>query len=97
MFNRWRAYPKRKPTADGFYLCTIGLKGNAYVLRLWYNARFDTWSDKRLQKVFDRYAVFLSAKATTEANRVYTDELCDRTKEVIAWKKVPRAKKVRNK
>lgn len=95
MFNRWRAYPKRKPTTDGFYLCTIGLKGGEYVMRLWYNARFDTWSDKPRQKVFDRFAVFVSPKLTTEAGRMYTDELCDRTREVIGWKKLSKPMKMK--
>lgn len=99
MMNFWRAYPNRKPKKDGFYLCTIDV-GERYIEKLWYNSRFNTWSDLRRQKVFDGYVVYKPCRAPIQENRVYTDGLCDRTEDVVAWKKLPkfyRGKDKRNK
>lgn len=93
MFNRWRAYPKRKPKEGGFYLCTIGLDGGEYVLRLWYSETLDGWLDLRRKKIFDGYDV----RHPETGKRLYGDDLCNRTDDVIAWKKLPKPKKVRRK
>ena len=89
-FNFWRKYPKRRPKEDGYYLCTIGMEGDPYLLKLFYSTRKNKWIDIRRQNVFDGYVVYKVCRAPIEENRVYTDGLCDRTEEVIAWKKLPK-------
>ena len=88
MINLWRAYPRRKPKSDGFYLCTIDV-GERYVTRLYFDSHNNKWVDWTRQKVFEGYVVFKPQRAPIPDNRVYTDSLCDRTEEVIAWKKLP--------
>ena len=89
MFNRWRQYPKRKPKEKGYYLCTVKMgDDDGYVLKLFYNPKHDRWSDIRRQKLFDGYVVYKVCRAPIEENRVYTDGLCDRTDDVVAWKKL---------
>lgn len=92
IFNFWRRYPRRKPKEDAYYLCTIGMgKTDGYILKLFYNTRTDKWTDIRRQKVFDGYVVYKLCRAPIEENRVYTDGMCDRTDEVVAWKRLPKA------
>ena len=90
LFNFWRRYPRRKPKESGFYLCTIQMDEDRYLLILFYSANKDKWIDIRRQKVFDGYVVYKVCRAPIEENRVYTDGLCDRTEEVIAWKRLPK-------
>lgn len=86
MFNLWKAYPKRKPKSDGFYLCTIGVSGAEYTMILWYRVCSNQWIDIRRQEIFDRYTVLRNN------THIATDGLCDRTAEVTYWKRRPRAK-----
>ena len=98
LFNFWRRYPRRKPKEDGYYLCTIAMgETDGYVLKLFYNTRTDKWTDIRRQKVFDGYVVYKVCRAPIEENRVYTDGMCDRTDEVVAWKQLPKAYCVKRK
>ena len=91
IFNFWRRYPRRKPKEDGFYLCTIPMgTTDGYVRKLMYSTRTDKWTDIYRQKVFDGYVVYKVCRAPIEENRVRTDGMCDRTDEVVAWKKIPK-------
>ena len=92
IFNFWKRYPRRKPKGSGFYLCTIGIgEEEGYILKLFYSVKEDKWIDIRRQKVFDGYVVYKVCRAPIEENRVYKDGLCDRTDDVVAWKKLPKA------
>ena len=95
MFNLWRTYPRWRPKSDGFYLCTVrGIEGmDDYVLILYYSCRSNTWIDIRRQKVFDGYVVYRVCRAAIPENHVSTDSLCDRTDDVVAWKKLPKVRK----
>ena len=87
MFDLWKAYPKRKPKSDGFYLCTIGVSGGEYTMILWYRTNSNQWIDIRRQSMFDAYTVI-----SLQNKEIHTDILCDRTDEVTYWKRRPRAK-----
>ena len=92
MFNFWRNYPARKPKEDGLYLCTIDMGAGIHLVKLlWYNDRMDKWINRDRLSVFEAYAIYKLDRATIEENRVYVDDLCERTDDVIAWKMVPKA------
>lgn len=97
--NLWRKFPKRKPRKDGYYLVTIySLEEDfSYVARLYYDARAGKWENNERKHVFAGYVVYRQCRAPIEDNRVYWDSLCDRTEEVVAWKKLPRAKEFKRK
>ena len=82
----WKDFKKEKPTQNGWYLCTVEVPGfQRYAMDLfWYNET-QQFRDNRRQNVFDLYEV----KSHTGA-RLHADNLCNRTKNVVAWKKLPR-------
>lgn len=90
IFNPWRKYPKRRPKESDNYLCTLE---NGSVVKLYFMVRDskDIWIDPNRQSVFDGYKVYSQCRAAIEENRVWTDGLCKRTDEVVAWKKMPKA------
>ena len=96
IFNPWRKYPKRSPKESGHYLCTVGVwDGDEYKLtiaKLYFMVRDGKgkWFDPNRQSVFDGYKVYNACRAPIEENRVWTDSLCERTDNVIAWKKLPK-------
>lgn len=94
MFNYWRNYPKRKPTKDGLYLCTIDMGAGIHIVKqLWYNTRQDKWINKERLSVFNMYDVYRCCLTPNDENRVIDDELCDRTDDVIYWRMLPKTKK----
>lgn len=101
----WYRFDIRKPTKVGWYLCTVE-QGSRFPMLLYWDyssgggeGRF---VDPVRKSVFDTYEVMVTKKfeegMKTEAimpddeymERIYTDEACDRTKYVIAWKPEPR-------
>lgn len=98
MINIWRRFnkfPRMKPKEDGWYTCTVihdagESEPQKSVMDLYFDTWTSQWIDKRRQSVFDGYVAFMTGKAQLDGNRVYTDILCDRTNEVIAWKKLAR-------
>lgn len=89
IFNLWRKYPKRKPEHNGYYLCTvIEANGEHTLYKLYYKKTVDKWIDMSRQTVFDGYVVYKVCRAPIEENRVYTDGMCNRTEDVIAWKQL---------
>lgn len=97
MFNRWRKYPKRKPKNEGRYQCIVkyGFGGqikNPTIIDLywWYAPdRGGVWIDRRRNNVFVGYKVYEACRAAIEENRVFGDNLCERT-DVLAWRKMPK-------
>ena len=95
IFNLWRKYPRWKPKEQGYYLCKIRPDletGYSYVTRLYYNDRTKKWINNDRKSVFQGYNVYKVCRAPIAENRVYEDGLCDRTDDVIAWKKLPKVK-----
>lgn len=90
-FNLWRKYPRWKPKVNGYYLCTVvETNGSLVIYKLYYNKSVDRWIDISRQTVFDGYVVYKVCRAPIEENHVYTDGMCNRTEDVIAWKKLPK-------
>ena len=79
----WKRFDKKKPKKDGWYECTVEVKGQQrYVMQLfWYNDTQRFISNIRLG-VFEEYTV-----SNYKGKRLYRDRLCDRTDSVIAWRK----------
>lgn len=93
LLNLWRPYPKKKPKEDGLYLCTVTAGTNSasrmrYVIPLYYDAYHDTWMNKQRMTVFEGYKVYKHGRPESDETRVYSDELCERTVDVIAWKEM---------
>lgn len=89
IFNFWRNYPRFKPKKEAAYLCTLE---DGSVMILYYSEWVDEWIDSSRQSVFDGYQVYMSGRGQIEDTRVYSDGLCDRTRSVMAWKKLPKRK-----
>ena len=100
MINPWRKYPRWKPRKEGYYLCTIKTDmetGYSYVTRLFYDKIHDKWVNNDRLSVFSGYNVYKVCRAPIEENRVFGDGLCDRTDDVVYWKKLPKGKKYKTK
>ena len=82
----WNRFDKKKPKKDGWYICTVEVKNQQrYVMDLyWYSDR-QQFRDNRRQNVFDVYNVF-----NFENKELHSENLCNRTDGVIAWRKQPR-------
>lgn len=95
IFNPWRKFPRWKPKKDDYYLCTIySLEANiTYATRLYYER--GKWLNNDRRSVFKGYNVYKPCRATIEENHVYSDSLCDRTDDVIYWKKMPKGKEAK--
>lgn len=93
IFNFWRKYPQSKPKESGWYQCTVTVDADGNHLRvmdLYFDSRSDTWIDYRRQDVFDGYQVYKCCRAPISENHVSTDILCDRSRAVTAWRKIPK-------
>ena len=91
IFNFWRPFRWFKPKKDGEYLCVIDNPYELrYVVQLSYTEYLNKWENTGRSSVFEGYKVYKHGRATIEDNRVYSDRLCDRTREVVAWKKLPK-------
>ena len=85
----WKRFDKKKPKENGWYQCTVDMDGLRFVTDLyWKDGRF---RDNDRQDVFDTYDVYEYNYSTHEYDRsISTDQYCDLTKFVIAWKKLPK-------
>lgn len=103
MINRWKPYPKYKPTKRGWYQCTVVYgehENQSYVMDLFYIPTLDAWKDNRRQDVFNIYSVFSSqtifgpdSDIITEKEKITSDDLCYRDN-VVAFKELPKVYKV---
>ena len=58
MFNRWKSYPKYKPSKRGWYICSIRYgeePGQAYVMDLFWDENEEKWKDNRRLDVYYTY------------------------------------------
>lgn len=99
----WRSFPKHKPKEDGWYICTINYPFDTkiinndhytrygyYVMELYWYGNMMKFIDNKRMNVFNEY------KVTDHDNEIIKkDNLCDRTNSVVAWKKRPKAYRVR--
>lgn len=82
----WKRFDKKKPKKDGWYICTVEAENQLrYTMDLyWYSDR-QQFRDNRRQDVFNSYDVY-----GDKNKKLYSEKLCNRTDDVIAWKKQPR-------
>ena len=92
LFNRWRVFAKEKPKKNGWYLCTVEVPGQQrYVMDLYWYGEKQRFKDNRRQSVFNDYDVYAYNYDTHEYDKpLHTNELCDRTDNVVAWKRIPK-------
>ena len=65
---------------------TIEVPGQQrYVMDLYWYCDRQVFRDNRVQRVFGTYQVL-----NYKGERIYRDDLCDRTDGVVAWRKIPR-------
>jgi hypothetical protein len=86
----WKDFKKHKPKKKGWYQCTIVFlftddEYQTYVMDLFYDTSTKKWIDNRRQSIFDTYEVLCY-----DGTRLYTSKECDRTDEVVAWRKIPK-------
>lgn len=90
----WRNIRKRKPKLTGWYQCIVVYGVNkegdskAYVMDLYWYSHSGRFVDNRRQNVFMMYDVYSNGDPYHK-NALTTDDLCDRTKDVIAWRPMP--------
>lgn len=89
IFNLWRKFPRWRPKAPGYYLCSVKGGHTTPVKSLYYHSN-GKWIDMSRQTVFDGYQVYKLGRVPIEENHVYTDRLCDLTEDVTYWKKQPK-------
>lgn len=89
----WKKFPKKKPKKDGWYICTVEVPGQQrYVMDLYWYSESQSFKDNRRRHVFDIYKVLGYDDETNDhTNHIFTDNLCDRTINVKAWKNTPKA------
>ena len=85
----WRDFDKHKPKKEGWYQCSITFGNNSfnqsYVMDLYWYPDRQQFRDNRRQHVFNTYEVF-----SCSGKRLYTSQLCNRTKDVTGWRKMPK-------
>ena len=94
----WRKFNKfRVPTwpgKDGWYQCTVEVDGQQrYVMDLYWYKKARKWKDNRRQDVFNSYEVLVDKydpEIGDYSERLYTEDIVDRTDDVIAWRKLPK-------
>lgn len=81
----WNLFSEKKPSKNGWYLCTVEVKNQQrYVMDLyWYNEK-QTFEDNRVKHVFEVYTVL-----DYTGGRLTKNEVCDRTKGVVFWAELP--------
>lgn len=82
----WKRFDKKKPRKNGWYTCTVEVpRQQRYVMDLyWYNET-QSFRDNRRQNVYDSYDVY-----NYQHEKMCSDRLCDRTSNVVAWRKRPK-------
>lgn len=88
----WRLFKKKKPKKNGWYICTVEVPGQQrYVMDLYWYSQTQRFRDNRRQSVFDVYDVYgYNDDTKTQDKKLYTENLCDRTENVIAWRNPPK-------
>lgn len=82
----WKIFKNKKPTKNGWYQCTVEVPNQQrYVMDLYWHNELQRFKDNRRQNVYDTYNVL-----NYKNEKMYTERLCDRTENVVAWKKLPR-------
>lgn len=91
----WKRFDKVKPKKSGWYLCTIDTGSQRYTMDLYWDAKHERFKDNRRLNVFQLYEVYGYGYASDNPDpyleRMYKDNLCDRTDEVVAWRNCPKA------
>lgn len=87
--RNWHKYPNEKPEISGWVQCTVVFDYRddniqSYVMDLWYNSETDKFIDNRRKNVYDLYDV-MGYQHGNEKAKIYYDNLCDRTADVVAW------------
>ena len=88
----WKLFEKKKPKKEGWYLCTIEVPGmQRYVMDLhWYPGQ-KAFIDNRRLNTFYMYDVYgYNPDTGLRDKKIQQDMLCDRTDEVVAWRKLPK-------
>lgn len=88
----WKLFSEKKPKKSGWYQCTVEVPGiDRYVVDLYWDAEVERFKDNSRQDVFNTYDVYAYNEATYEYDKnVNTDQYCDMTTHVVAWKKLPK-------
>lgn len=88
----WRLFKDKKPKKNGWYQCTVEISGQQrYVMDLYWYGELQRFKDNRRQSVFSDYDVYAYNDTTYEYDKpVNTNSLCDRTDDVVAWRKMPK-------
>ena len=93
MFNRWKPYPKYKPSKRGWYICSIRYgkePRQAYVMDWFWDEKTEKWKDNRRLDVYNTYEVYgYNDETRLIDKRMYKDDVCYRN-DVIAFKKLPK-------
>lgn len=96
----WIRFDIKKPKESGWYLCTVE-QGSRFNMLLYYDSGSRRFVDPVRKSVFDNYEVMVTKKFEEGMEtddimpneeymeRIYTDDACDRTDQVIAWKPEP--------
>ena len=88
----WKNFKKKKPKKNGWYICTVEVPGQQrYVMDLYWYGQVGRFKDNRRQTVFNDYSVYGYNDETGKCDKLLGSErLCDRTENVVAWKKNPK-------
>ncbi len=98
----WKRFPNKKPKKSGWYQCTISFQRlttddgkdvyQTYVMDLYYYKGTERFIDNRARNIFDSYEVYAYREGAYQKVRLnYWDSPnCDRTKHVVAWRKLPK-------
>ena len=89
----WHRFDKKKPKKNGWYQCTVEVPGlQRYVMDLYWYSKCQRFKDIRRLDIFESYKVYGWNDETHKQDKLLTsNRLCDRTENVIAWRKMPRA------
>lgn len=96
----WKKFPKYKPKKREWYQCTIEFGSDTYVqhyvMDLFWDDEYHNgegrFIDNRRQNIFDSYHVYSLDPVIfkKDNDRLTTNHLCDRTAQVVAWRRLPK-------
>lgn len=82
----WKRFAKSKPKKDGWYICTVEVENRQrYVMELYWYSNRQKFIDNIRDDVCETYTVL-----AYNGERLH-DIGQDRTNEVVAWRKNPKA------
>lgn len=96
--KEWKMFCIHKPPYSGWYLCTVEF-GSRIPMLLYWDSPAGRFIDPIRKSVFDTYDVMITRKKEDNESimpdeeymeKLYTDDLVDRTRFVVAWKNEPR-------